>query len=155
MTTEAAETTETKRVSKTGWLRAADHTVTLPSGAVVGIKLPDLPALIEAGELPQGLLDAALKFVSPNAKPEEPSRESIGRDRAFRDLLVQITVTEPKITDADLPNIPVEDKDMIVDFALRQRDLDAVGEHIGGLTKYENFRRFRGIDGVDSLLEGA
>lgn len=143
----------TDRVSKTAWFRAADHTVTLPSGARVGIRIPDLPTLIEAGELPQTLLDAAIGVATGGS--EQPTVESIKQEREFRDKLITLTVTEPKISDEDVKNIPVEDKDYLVEFALRQRDLDAEGEHIGGLTKSDKFRRFRGLDSLDALLESA
>ena len=143
------------RFNKTAWINQGDHTVTLPSGAVIGIRIPDLATLIEAGELPQNLLDEALGYAAGTKDDETPTKESIIKEREFRDLLVELTVTEPKLTTADVAKVPVEDKDLIVAIALRQRDLDAIGEHIGGLTKSDKFRAFRGLDSIESLLEDA
>ena len=143
------------RFTKTAWVNQGDHTVTLPSGARVGIRIPDLPTLIEAGDLPQTLLDAAIGYATGDAADAPPSKESIAQERQFRDKLVELTVTEPKLTEADVAKVPVEDKDLIVAFALRQSDLDAEGEHIGGLSKSDKFRKFRGLDSLDAFLEGA
>lgn len=137
------------------WKKNAAHNICLPSGTRVDIRIPDLPTLIEAGQLPQTLLDAAIGYINGAAGDDRATVESIARDRDFRDKLVQLTVVEPALADADLPEIPVEDKDFIVKLALRQDDLDAEGEHIGGLNKSDKFRKFRGLDALDALLEGA
>jgi hypothetical protein len=143
-----------KATTAAGWKKAAKHYPLLPSGVRVGIKLPDLPAMIETGELPQDLIDAAIGYANGRA-PEEPDTASVGKDRRFRDELVKATVVEPKLTDEDVKDIPIEDKDLLVAFALRREDMDAEGEHLAGLTKSEKFRTFRGIDGLDSLFAGS
>jgi hypothetical protein len=142
---------ERKTESLAGWKKAAAHTVRCPSGVYVDIKVPDLPALIEAGEIPQTLLDAAIGAAS--GKPQEPSREAIVQQREFTDTLTKISVVSPKLTEADLKDIPFEDKEFIVEIATRQRDLDAEGNHIGGLQKSADFRRFRGLDFSDTDVE--
>lgn len=144
-----------KPVTTAQWKKQGEHVICLPSGARVGIRIPDLPTLIEAGALPQTLLDAAIGYINGQGVEEQATPESIGRDRAFRDKLVQLTVVDPALEDADLPDVPVEDKDLIVKLALRQDDLDAEGEHIGGLNKSDKYRKFRGLDALDALLEGA
>lgn len=149
-TTEKTEPVETS-ASKTGWKKAAYHNILLMSGVRVEIRIPDLPALIEAGEIPQNLLEAALGIAKGQAT--EPSAALIAQQREFTDLIVLKTVTSPKLTEADLADIPYEDKEMLVQIATRQRDLDAEGEHIGGLTKSDKFRRFRGLGGVDEDVE--
>lgn len=146
-------TQEQQPTTVAGWKKAADHTVRLPSGVYVGLKVPDLPALIEAGEIPQHLLDAALSMAGGNAR-QTPTRDLIIKQREFTDKLVQIAVTKPKLSDEDVKDVPYEDKEMIVEIATRQRDLDAEGHHIGGLHKSEDFRKFRGLSGFDSTLEG-
>lgn len=136
------------------WGQAAFHLVTLPSGAVAKIRIPDLPALIETGEIPQHLLDAALGVA---AKPNKtPSKELIVQQREFTDCLVMQTVIEPPLSEADLDSkhgIPYEDKEMLVEIATRQRDLDAEGNHIGGLEKSEKWRKFRGLDSLYEDVE--
>jgi hypothetical protein len=65
---------------------------------------------------------------------------------------VILTVVEPKITIDDVPELPYEDIEMLAELATRQRDLDAVGNHIGGLHEVEAFRTFRGLGAADSPL---
>ncbi len=146
MSTEASKTT------LAGWKKAALHYPLLPSGSRVGIKIPDLPRLIETGAIPQHLLEAALGVV--NAENEKPTKELIVQQREFTDTLVQLTVVEPKLSPADMEDVPFEDKEMIVAFATRQRDLDAEGEHLAGLTTSEKFRKFRQLGEFDPIVEG-
>ena len=40
----------------------------------------------------------------------------------------------------------IEDVQMIVQIALRQTDMDAVGHQLGGLETVESFRQFRDLD---------
>lgn len=142
-----------KRATAAEWTKAAYHDVVLPSGMMVQIKIPDLPALIETGQIPQHLIDAALGVINkPNATP---TKDLIVQQREFTDTLVRKTVTAPELTDADMPNVPYEDKEMIVEIATRQRDLDAEGNHIGGLDKSEKFRTFRGLGSLYSDVEDA
>lgn len=135
------------------WKKAAKHTITCPSGTVVAIKLPNIPLMIESGKLPQHLLDAALG-ASELTEEQKPTAELIKQEREFTDFIVKVTVVEPELTDADLNEIPFEDKDFIVSVATRQRDLDAVGNHIGGLSSSATFRRFRGLGEFGSDVEG-
>jgi hypothetical protein len=137
-----------------GWKKAAFHTPLLPSGARVKIRIPDLPRLIETGKIPNHLLDAALG-VAASGEDAAPTKELIAQQREFTDTLVMITVAEPKLTEADMEDVPYEDKEMIVAFATRQRDLDAEGEHLAGLTKSDKFRKFRLLGEFDPSLEGA
>lgn len=146
-------TEPTKTASLSEWKKAAKHSVTLPSGVRVGLKIPDLAALIEAGDIPQNLLDAALSVTGGDQAPQKPTKEFILQEKEFTDRLVLASVVEPKITDSDLPDLPFPDRVMIVEIATRQRDLDAEGHHIGGLHKSAAFRSFRGLDEFDTDLE--
>lgn len=137
------------------WVKAADHEILCPSGTRVKIRVPDLAAIIEGGDLPQHLLDAALGVANKLTKGEvqKPTKELIAKEREFTDFLVSITVVEPKLTSETAKAVPYEDKELIVSIATRQRDLDAEGEHIAGLTKSEKFRRFRRLGEFNSDLE--
>lgn len=154
LATAIAPTTPT--VKKSAWKKNAIHTVMLPSASVIKIKLPDLPALIEAGNIPAPLMNTALataKQVNDGEVPET-TVDDIIKEREFTDIIVQHTVVEPKLDEADLADIPAEDKTMIVEFATRVRDLDAEMRHIGGLDKVsERFRQVRGLTSFDSLVE--
>lgn len=152
---------ENKAVSKAGWKAAAVHYPLLPSGARVGLRIPDLAAMIETGQVPQHLLSAALGLAqqSPDGEEKVPTVEdmtkSASEEREFTDLLTLASVVEPKITEEDLKpgGIPFEDKQFIVAIATRQRDVDAEGEHIAGLTKSEKFRKFRRLGEFEPTLE--
>lgn len=142
--------------SAAAWKRLAIHTVTLHSGAVVDIRIPDLPKLIEAGAIPQNLVDSALRVAgaAQRGTPESPDASLIIQEGQFQDVLVQKTVVNPKIDDELVKEIPVEDKEIIVEIATRQRDRDAVGDHIAGLDTSEKFRKFRRIGEFDPLVAG-
>lgn len=131
---------EPKKVNTAGaWKKAATHEVVCPTGVTVTLKIPDIPALIEAGAIPQHLLDTAIGVVNGDS----PTVEMLKQQREYTDLIVLKTVVEPKLTEADIADIPYEDKDFIVAIATRQRDLDALGNHIAGLTSSAAFRKFR------------
>lgn len=134
------------------WVAAAQHYPLLPSGVRVGIRIPDLPALVEAGEIPNHLVEVALGVAS--GEDTKPSVDLIKKQREFTDLLVKLTVVEPELTDDQVKKVPFEDKDMLVAFATRQRDLDAEGEHLAGLTTSDKFRRFRRLGEFSEDLAG-
>jgi hypothetical protein len=152
-----------KPVSLSAWKKAATHYPLLPSGARVGIRVPDLPRMIETGQIPQHLLEAAVGAVksqrlADDDKDEELTPEKIVKnskeEREFTDCITLMTVVEPKLTEADIVEIPFEDRQFIVAIATRVRDLDAEGEHLAGLTKSEKFRKFRGLGEFEPSLEG-
>lgn len=144
-----------KTVSLEQWKKSSVHVISLPSGSAVGIKIPDLAALIEAGEIPQNLLDAALSAAGAGGDRADkaPTKEFILQEAEFSNKLVQTTVVQPKLSEANVREIPFEDRVMIVEIATRQRDLDAEGNHIGGLHKSESFRKFRGLDDLNESVE--
>src|SRR5688500_5267351 len=113
-----------KPVTAAQWKKNAIHPITLHSGSVVEIKIPDLPQLIEAGTIPQNLLDAALEVtaaVNRSGSPESPTKEMIIQEGHFKNKLVELTVVNPKITEEDVRDIPAEDKELITEIATRQR----------------------------------
>lgn len=152
-----SETTETPKpptrgpdrvTSKDAWAKRGVHEgVTLPSGAVVDIKLPNLPLLIKSGTLPNPLLAQALE----SRKQTEIDREWIERNWEFTIFIVPRTVVSPEVTEDDVASgdLPVEDLEQIVAFASRTTDMDAVGRHIGGLDTVKSFRDARGIFTLD------
>lgn len=124
---------------KAKWKAAKVHEVTCPSGMIVSIQIPNLPALIKAGRVPNELLEAAL-----GAGPDtEVTKEMVEKQADFYNYLVSITVTDPSVEPHEVGELPYEDIEMIVSLALRQRDMDAVYKHIGGLDRVASFRDFR------------
>lgn len=144
-------TTATPKTTVAGWKKNAVHTVTCPSGTVVAIKIPDLPGLIKAGQIPNNLLDAAIDTVSGTKKID---KEFVVEQGEFINKLVAITVVDPVITETDAEDIPAEDKEMLAEFATRQRDYDVLGHHFAGLHTNKDFRSFRGLDPLDEDVEG-
>lgn len=139
-------------VTVSAWKKAATHYPLLPSGVRVGIQIPDLAALVESGEIPNDLVEVALGVAS--GEDTKPSVELIKQQKEFTDLLVLRTVVDPKLDEDTVKFIPFEDKDFLVSIATRQRDLDAEGEHLAGLTRSDKFRRFRRLGEFDEDVEG-
>lgn len=122
------------------WKKKKVHEgVTLPSGAEVSIQIPNLPALIKSGKIPNNLLDEAIRA----AEGEKISAEAIGEQNDFTRKMVALTVVEPEVSEEDVDEIPFEDVEMLVSIATRQRDIDAEGKHLGGLHNSDEWRRFR------------
>jgi hypothetical protein len=136
-------TTEKTAVSTLAqWKKNKSHSVTLPSSSVVEIEIPDLPELIKSGVIPNELVDIAIGLAKGD---REVTKEDIEKQADFYNKLVSIAVKSPEIKEEDVKSIPFEDKEMIVEFATRQRDLDVLGHHYAGLDKVEDFRTFRGL----------
>ncbi len=139
-------TTEQKAVSLAAWKKAKVHKITLASGAVVDIQVPNLPELVSSGEFPNHLVDVAINVASGEQKV---TMEDVKAQAEFYRELVSKTVVEPKLLPTDVAELPFEDIELISAIATRQRDVDALGHHIGGLDESENWRKFRGIDYLD------
>lgn len=153
MSTTKKDTTPDLVTSLDAWDKAGVHTPLLPTGVRVKIRIPDLGDMVESGEIPQHLLDVALGVINNDTKVD---KELIIKQKEFTALIVKATVVAPKLeTDEQIAKVPVEDKEMLVAIATRQRDLDAEGEHIAGLTTSEKFRKFRGLGEFDPNVEGA
>lgn len=143
----------TKPDGRTSWKARRRHTVTLPSGFEAEIEVPNLPLLVKTGQLPNALVAEALGTVQSG----KLTVEAISEQSDFYSKLVVATVKEPEITEDDVTGpdpLPFEDVEMLVEIATRQRDLDALGHHIGGLHTSKAWRTFRGLDHLDSTVEG-
>jgi hypothetical protein len=142
--------TTTPKTTKTSWKKAAVHEITLPSGTVISIKLPNLSLMMKTGNIPNGLIDAAVG--AQDGSEAKLTREMIESQWDFSAFLVAHTVVDPQLTEEEVAEIPAEDIEMIVEFATRQRDIDAAYKHIGGLDQMGSFRHFRGIaSGIEDL----
>lgn len=142
-----------KAVSKSAWKKAKVHTVTLPSGAVVDISIPNLAQMAKGGELDNELLAAAVPDVATLTAENEPKqltpeekRENLTKLADFHAWLVSVTLVDPKLSAAEvLETVPTPDIEVLVEFASRRRDVDVVGHHIGGLEVSAEWRTFRGL----------
>lgn len=134
------------------WKTARRHKITLQSGFQVEIEIPNLPSLVKTGQLPNELVTEALKTISDG--PGSLTPELIATQADFYDKLVAITVKVPEITEADVKDLPYEDVELIVEIATRQRDLDAVGHHVGGLHTSKDWLAFRGLEHLHPDVAG-
>jgi hypothetical protein len=140
-----------KAKSATDWKTKRRHPIVLSSGYEVEIEIPNLPLLVKTGQLPNDLVAQALG----NIQRGELTPEIIASQAEFYEKLVPATVKNPEITAEDVKDLPFEDVEMIAEIATRQRDLDAVGNHVGGLNTSKEWRRFRGLPDLDEDVEGA
>jgi hypothetical protein len=145
--------TATKVATAAQWKKAKIHTITLPSRTVVEIQVPDLPNLVRAGQIPNELVDVAISA----ANGKKVTREDIVEQASFYNRLCALTVVSPTVTEEEFASgdIPFEDKEMLVEIATRQRDIDAVGHHLAGLESVKAWRTFRGLDYGYEAVEGS
>lgn len=135
-----------KKTTLAAWKAAAVHDITLSSGVEVKIVIPNLPELVSAGEFPNHLVETAISVATGETKV---TAEEIKAQAEFYRELVSRTLKEPEITPDDVKVLPFEDIELLASIATRQRDVDALGEHIAGLDKSEQWRKFRGVDYLD------
>jgi len=136
-------TTKTNTASKDAWKQANVHTgVTLPSGTIVDISIPSLPKLIKAGQVPNHLIDIAVE----QGSSEKIDREVLEQTWEFTCFIIPEMLINPEITSDDVGDLPALDLEMLIGFASRVTDIDAVGHQLGGLETQESFRNVRGLD---------
>jgi hypothetical protein len=139
------------------WVERATHTVTLPSGAVVKIRLPDLSLLLAGQRVPERLRVLALEQVmgAIEGKPEIESEDGSATGKLEKQLgdlaelnfwLVSQMVVEPELTSDVLREgrLPNEDVEMLIALATRDTDEDALGVRLG-VVPLERFDGFRDV----------
>ena len=141
---------ETQTASKAAWQKANAHTITLPSGTVVKIKLPNLPEMVKGGSFPNQLLPIAIKRI----QEDEITADKISDLADYNRFLVHTMLIQPKVELEDVPTLPPADVDMLISIANRERDMDAVGHHLSGLETVDAFKKFRGLDDRNEGLLG-
>lgn len=139
-------TGEKNTATLASWKKSAFHEITLSSGVKVTIKLPNLPELVKSGEFPNHLVDIAISVATGETKI---SKEEVTAQADFYRELVARTVVEPALTPEDVAELPFEDVELLAALATRQRDVDALGHHLAGLEKSEDWRKFRQIEYFD------
>lgn len=169
-------TVETKERAKgpvalSAWKGRANHTITLPSGAVVVIRMPNLATLIRNDQLPEALRAAALRQAFDDLETVEPmgaeatteeQRKKLLDERYkatkemidLQDGLIVEMMVDPPLTLEEVQLIPAEDRDMLIEIAQRDRFVDALGVRLG-VAPLSAFREFRELHGcVDREPEG-
>jgi len=123
---------------------------------VVTVRIPDLSAMLAMGEIPDRLRHAALLQAFKDEK-DPPLALQTNDDgspvldhelvKGFYDLrghIISKTLVDPVLSQEDVLELPVEDRDLIYAIAMRERDTDARGVRLGvePLSKWERFRHF-------------
>lgn len=140
-----------KAADAAAWKKAKTHEAVLPSGLSIEIQIPNLPLLVKTGQVPNDLIESAIGAMQGDV---QITAELLSEQAEFYNKLVAIAVVTPAITEADVPELPYEDVEMIVEFATRQRDVDALGRHLAGLHRSKEWRSFRGLDYGGSAMAG-
>ena len=119
--------------------------VTLPSGTKVRIEVPNIVTMLAHGEVPNELVKYAADTAdSLQAGLLDSDIEKIKEASDYLNWLVATTIKEPEgVTADDVKDLPTEDTDMILEFALRQREVDALGHQLYGMETNEEWRKFR------------
>jgi hypothetical protein len=134
-------------ISKDAWAGLGVHRLTLPSGAVVRARIPDLSMLLANDMVPQELRAAALTKVMDEIRGdtnlgEEGETQAVARDDekdfmqikdtvALHLYLVQQMLVEPELELEDLERINSEDLTFLISIARRERNRDAAGVKLG------------------------
>lgn len=138
--------------SKADWQKRRVHEdVVLPSGARVDVEIPNLAKMIEAGNIPNKLVSVAVSLQGASKLTPEVLKDAW----EFAKFIVPEMVVNPAdLTPDDVDDLPYEDVELLVAFASRSTDMDAVGRHLGGLHTVQSFRDLRGIFTTDPDLLG-
>jgi hypothetical protein len=150
------ETESPEIISKSGWGELALHTITLPSGAVVKIRIPDLSLLLASELVPGRLKEIALVSLAEQIRDVRAAvlgeqadpmlrAEQVAELAGLSRWLVTQTVHEPKVSEAEIEAgvMPNEDFIMLTQIASRERFTDARDVWIGVEPKdrWEGWRR--------------
>lgn len=130
--------------------RAVHDNVVLPSGAIVSIRLPNLPLLVKSGKLPNALVDAAIR----SRNVEEVTREMIEEEWDYTEFIIPLILVEPEVEAADVQEMDPSDIQLLLSFVARITDTDAIGRQLGGLDTQESFREFRAEQSLRAALGG-
>lgn len=175
---ESSSTPPAKPVSAAGWRKRNDagpHVATFPSGAVLRFVIPDSSSLLRSGRLPDNLRETALLCAAHPDGPEGYMSELVtaaivAGDRAERsatvtqaiadgmelghwlvaEMLVEPKVTAEEVARGDFPELDVK---MLLEFAERRRNVDAVGHRVPVVVLAE-WARFRDELGGDEGARG-
>lgn len=151
--------------SKAAWTKRAVHHITLPSGFQPDIKIPNLALLAKLNKIPEKLRQIAAQEALEPGSGLDAARDSTGQidpevvkeSVELQEWLVIEMVVNPVLTVEDLPGLPQEDLEMLVEIAERRRDTDATGHCIGvePLNRWVPFREEHGCASACESCERA
>lgn len=174
MSTTPAPSPSERATSSAELLARGVHRATLPTGAVVYMRFPPLGVLIQSGHVPLELRELAkAEYASPGGAAGAVGQAIAGRDatdpaewdaitlevdklrRFLTWLVAEHTLVEPKLSLAEVESgdLDERDVDMLIDFALRRTDRDAMGVRLGVMS-LEDAAVFREEHGCAHGCEG-
>jgi hypothetical protein len=154
-----------RRPSADAWKARGTYLCAMHSGVEVTIRYPDLQLLLLNDAIPERLQAIALKQVygedddllsvpevadkPPLAKPEDEAEklrrqlEETKQMSALLDQLIVEMVVEPKLRIEDVPQLPPEDRALLIAIAQREQTVDALGRSLGvaPIQRLDRFRR--------------
>jgi hypothetical protein len=101
------------------WKAKSLHTIPLPSGAEVSIRLPNVSKMVIGGDFPNALRDIALRELQ-GLDRGELTMEQLEAAVTFGNYVVCATVVDPKLTPDDLDELPQEDVEALAALAKRE-----------------------------------
>jgi hypothetical protein len=145
-------------VSAEEWEQDAQHLIWTHGGKRILVRIPDLFELVRSDALPSALRTIALEVVTRQAgldqgdspttdgEPRKLSWEEVQQTAELFEHLAYSMIVQPVITVEQFRRLPSEDREMLRDIAMRQRDTDARGVVLGAvpLSRFAPFREEHG-----------
>lgn len=101
------------------WKAQSIHTIPLPSGAVVSVRLPNVSKMVLGAEFPNALRDVALRELQ-GLDRGELSMEQLEAAVTFGNYVVVAMVLDPVLSVDDLDELPQEDVEALAALAKRE-----------------------------------
>lgn len=158
--------------SLAAWQARAVHTITLPSGMQVRIRIPGVATILEHGDLPDDLAELALAEITradgaaghvaekAGDADSDTLKRLVSDFGRFQRHLVAAALVEPALDYDDVTeaaadgSLPEDDLAYVAEIVLRIRNKDARGVTIGvdPLDRWQSFRETHGC--ADEGCEG-
>lgn len=152
------------------WEADSHHTIWTHGGKRIVVQIPDLFDLVRADALPEHLrsvaitvvqreleLDTATPAVTEEGKPTDLTWTTIKEAAELFEHLSYGMVVKPELTVEQFRRLPTEDREMLRDIAMRNRNTDAKGVRLGvePLSRWEQFRSFHRCPEMCPSCQGA
>lgn len=146
----AAPETSREIASFDEWQKSGLHKVWTHGGVQVVIRIPDLFTLIQEDAIPETLRGAALREIETGSAVGGNTGETgsgvdwdtVKQAAQLYEHIAYQMIVKPPMTIEQFRTLPAEDRDMLRDLAMRQRNTDARGVRLGvePLEKWATFR---------------
>lgn len=118
-----------------GWTERGIHTVTLPTGMIVRVRLPSVEHLLRKGVFPDELVGMAVRFTMERVVVRDLNEEDRNRFLRMKDELIAYCVQEQLVEGSGAPDDPenkwepLDLRPYLLDLSvvIPSEDLDALG----------------------------